>query len=208
MIIRENSLAGKIILPIFMFLSGTLFLSAQQQNIAELSGFREQSVNLQIISRIIDENQNVAWYTENNNITLPGRPVGIQLIGSNIIVVIQFTPFLRSRGPHLLLAQAQIWIHIPNEGISYHTTIQTIPLEFSEIVYFFPLGQGTQVLSSEGQIDPPSYDGTSPAEALSSETLSLDPSPHGTSHDDTALDIPSFIVIQLSLEPNLDENNE
>jgi hypothetical protein len=34
----------------------------------------------------------------------------------------------------------QIWINVPNEGISFHTTMQTIPLEFSEQVYFFPLG--------------------------------------------------------------------
>jgi len=188
MIIMEKPLSKKIILSSFLFLFGAMFLTAQNQNIAELSGFREQPVRLLIISRIVDENYNIVWYTENNNVTIPGQPVGIQLLGSNIIVAVQFTPFLRSRGPHLLLAHAQIWIHIPNEGISYHTTIQTIPLEFSETVYFFPLGQGTYARSREG------------TSGASNETS--DDAASGESYD-----IPSFIEIQLSLEPNLDENN-
>jgi hypothetical protein len=30
---------------------------------------------------------------------------------------------------------------VPNVGIRYQTTIQTIPLEYGEQVYFFPLGK-------------------------------------------------------------------
>jgi len=80
------------------------------------------------------------WDSENTWVTIPGRPVGLKLVGANLVVAVQFTPFLRPGGRNILVAQGQIWINIPDEGISYHTTMQTIPLEFSEQIYFFPLG--------------------------------------------------------------------
>jgi hypothetical protein len=93
-----------------------------------------------MVSRIVEENQQVVWDSENSKVTIPGRPVGIKLVGANLVVAVQFTPFLRPNGRHILVAQGQIWINLPNEGVSYHTTMQTIPLEWREQVYFFPLG--------------------------------------------------------------------
>jgi hypothetical protein len=66
--------------------------------------------------------------------------VRLKLVGSNLVAAVQFTPFLRPNGRHILVTLGQIWINVPNEGISFHTTMQTIPIEFSEQVYFFPLG--------------------------------------------------------------------
>jgi hypothetical protein len=54
---------------------------------------------------------------------------------------VQFTPFFRPRGNNYLVAQGQIWIHIPDEGISFFTCMETIPMDFEELIYFFPLGQ-------------------------------------------------------------------
>jgi hypothetical protein len=71
---------------------------------------------------------------------MPGRPVGLKLVGTDIVVAVQFTPFLRANGQHTLVALGQIWLNIPGEGISFQTTMQTIPMEFGELVYFFPLG--------------------------------------------------------------------
>jgi hypothetical protein len=62
-----------------------------------------------------------------------------------LIVAAQFTPFIRRQGSSVLVAQGQIWIDIPNEGIRYYTSIQTIPLDFDEPIYFFPLGQSNQL---------------------------------------------------------------
>jgi hypothetical protein len=32
-------------------------------------------------------------------------------------------------------------VDIPNEGLHYVTTMETIPLEYGEPIYFFPLGE-------------------------------------------------------------------
>ena len=110
----------------------------------ELPGLRERAVVMHIVSRIVEQNQQVVWNSENSRITIPGRPVGLKLVGSNLVVAVQFTPFLRANNQHMLVAQGQIWINVPNEGIRYQTTMQTIPIEFDEPVYFFPLGSGKQ----------------------------------------------------------------
>ena len=68
----------------------------------------------------------------------------MKLVGSNLAAAVQFTPFIRPRGENILVAQGQIWIEVPNEGIRYHTSIQTIPLEFNEPIFFFPLGPQRQ----------------------------------------------------------------
>jgi hypothetical protein len=93
-----------------------------------------------MVSRIVEQNEEVVWNSETSRVTIPGRPVGLRLVGSNLAAAVQFTPFLRPNGKHLLVTLGQIWINVPDEGISFHTTMQTIPLEFSEQVYFFPLG--------------------------------------------------------------------
>jgi hypothetical protein len=40
-----------------------------------------------------------------------------------------------------MVAQGQVWIEVPDEGLKYHTSIQTVPVNFNEPIYFFPLGQ-------------------------------------------------------------------
>ena len=115
-------------------------LGAQELSLDELPGLRERAVVMRIISRIVEQDQEVVWDSENARVTIPGRPVGVKLVGANLIVMVQFTPFLRANGRNVLVAQGQIWINIPDEGMRYHTTMQTIPLEFGEQIYFFPLG--------------------------------------------------------------------
>ena len=117
----------------------------------ELPGLRERAVVMHIVSRIVEQDQQVVWNSENTRVVLPGRPVGLKLVGTNVVVAVQFTPFLRPRGQHILIAQGQIWINIPGEGIRYHTTIQTIPLEWREQIYFFPLG--SMEVKDEAQIE-------------------------------------------------------
>jgi hypothetical protein len=134
---RKKS-AFTIFLSFFAVSAG---LGAQEATaLQDLPGLRERAVVVTMISRIVEQNEEVVWNSETSSVTIPGRPVGLKLIGSNLIATIQFTPFLRPNGRHILVTLGQIWINVPNEGISFHTTMQTIPLEYSEQVYFFPLG--------------------------------------------------------------------
>jgi hypothetical protein len=128
------------IFPVMVLFSLTAALHAQETTLEQVPGLRERGVVMHIVSRIIEQNRQVLWNSENTKLTIPGRPVGLKLVGADIVVAAQFTPFLRPNGKHILVTQSQVWINVPNEGISYHTTMQTIPLQFNEQIYFFPLG--------------------------------------------------------------------
>jgi len=101
---------------------------------------RGRAVVLEINARIVEQNQVVIWDESHRKTTFPGSPVGIKLVGANVVVIVQFTPYIRQRSQKFLVAQGQIWMETPNQGIRYQTSMQTIPLEFGEPVYFFPLG--------------------------------------------------------------------
>jgi hypothetical protein len=105
-----------------------------------LPRFRGRVVVLEINARVIEQNQTVVWNESHRKITLLGRPVGLKLVGNNVVVAVQFTPYMRRGAGCFLVAQGQIWMDIPEQGIRYHTTMQTIPVEFGEQIYFFPLG--------------------------------------------------------------------
>jgi len=113
---------------------------AQETTLESLPGLRERAGIMRVVSRIVERNQEVVWNSENTNITIPGRPVGLKLVGSELVVAVQFTPFLRPNDQYTLVAQSQIWINVPGEGMSFQTAMQTIPLELGETIYFFPLG--------------------------------------------------------------------
>ncbi|QQO11184.1 hypothetical protein [Breznakiella homolactica] len=102
---------------------------------------QDQILVLDISAGIVEQNQEVVWNSDISKTTTPGRPVSIQVVGQNIVVVAQFTPYLGHGNSTLMVAQGQVWIELPNEGgVRYNTNIQTIPLDFGEKIYFFPLG--------------------------------------------------------------------
>jgi hypothetical protein len=114
---------------------------AQEASLEELlPDLKQRAVVLDIISRIVEQNQQVVWNSVNSKVTIPGRPVGIKLVGTNVVMALQFTLFFRPGGSSILVAQGQIWVEVPKEGMRYQTTLQTIPIEFGEPVFFFPLG--------------------------------------------------------------------
>jgi hypothetical protein len=116
-------------------------VSAQEPPDGMMAGLRDRAVVLNIFARIVAQDQEEIWNSNNSKITIMGRPVNLKLIGENVVVNVQFTPYQQENGRSLLVAQGQIWISVPNEGVRYQTTLQSIPLEFGEQVYFFPLGK-------------------------------------------------------------------
>jgi len=130
---------------VFFIFSASINIEAQEQ---QASAVRSGSLVLNIDARVLDDEQVMIWNEITRKITIPGNPVGIQLVGSNIVVSVLFTPFIRREGGNVLVAQGQIWINDSERGISYHTSIQTIPMDFSEPIYFFPLGTSQQISST------------------------------------------------------------
>ncbi|MCL2043404.1 MAG: hypothetical protein FWG89_04610 [Treponema sp.] len=113
--------------------------------------FQEWAVVLEINARVVEQNQVVIWSETYRKTTIHRRPVEVRLVNANVVVVAQFTPHIR-RSQKYLMAQGQVWIEVPGQGVRYHTTMQTIPLEFNEPIYFFPLGQHSgQSFTTEDQ---------------------------------------------------------
>jgi hypothetical protein len=88
----------------------------------------------------VESNDNVIWNTSDSKITISGKPVSLRFTGRNIVAVVRFTPYVSDDGYKFLAAQGQVWIDIPYEGVYYYANIETIPLEFHEQIFFFPLG--------------------------------------------------------------------
>ncbi|MDR1617514.1 MAG: hypothetical protein LBS06_00520 [Treponema sp.] len=124
-----------------LFFAAGAAVMAQEPGLEELlPGLRDRAVILNIAARVVENDRNEVWNSFNSKVTISGRPVGLKLVGTNVVVAVQFTPYMRPNGKNILVAQGQIWIDIPNEGIRYQTTMQTISLELGEQIYFFPLG--------------------------------------------------------------------
>jgi len=132
---------------VFFIFTASIHIEAQNQQMSA-STVRRRSLVLDINARVLDDEQIVIWTETTQKITISGSPVGIQLVGSNIVLSVQFTPFIRRDGGNVLVAHGQIWINDPERGINYYTSIQTIPMEFNEPLYFFPLGASQQISSS------------------------------------------------------------
>ncbi len=124
------------------FTSFSIF--GQETPITDLPGLKEKAIVLNIVARIIERNENELWTSQNSKVTIPGRPVTIKLIGNNVVVLAQFTPYQQPDGKKFLLAQGQVWVDTKDEGIRYQTTLQTIPIDYGEQIYFFPLGPKTK----------------------------------------------------------------
>ena len=102
-------------------------------------GLRDRAIVMDISARIIEQNQEIVWNSENSRITISGRPIPLRLMGNNLIIEAQFTPYIRPNGNNIMVAQAQVWIQTSESVISFRANMQTIPIE-DDYIYFFPLG--------------------------------------------------------------------
>jgi hypothetical protein len=126
----------------FVLWFASAVLGAQEPGLEEIiPALKNRAVVLDIDARVVETNRAVVWKEAHQRLTIPGRPVGMNLVGTNVAVAVQFTPYLRTKGQHVLVAQVQMWAEVPNhQGIRYQTSMKTIPLAFDEPIYFFPLG--------------------------------------------------------------------
>jgi len=144
---ENNSMIRRTALAAFLFLAiSAAVVQGQEDEKLQTSlpnilpRFRGRAVIMEIDARIL-ENGEVTWNETHQKVTIPGRPVEIKLVGENLVVIVRFT-FIRNNdgGQKLLVAQGQIWMADPSQGIRYQASVQTIPLEFDETLYYFPLG--------------------------------------------------------------------
>jgi len=133
---------------VFVIFAASVPIHAQDERASAGAAVRRRAFAIDIEARVLDDEQAIIWNETTHKVTIPGNPVNIQLVGSNIVVSVQLTPFIRRTGGNILVAQGQIWITDSEKGVSYYTLIQTIPMEYNEPIYFFPLGASRQLNSA------------------------------------------------------------
>lgn len=114
-------------------------LEAQEQPLPELFKDRALSVNIQ--ARVVEGEQSAAWESASLRYTVPGNPVGVKLVGSNVVILVQITPFEDGKGGLVLVSQGQVWVRRGEGDLSYRTTLDSVSVRYGEPVLFFPLGR-------------------------------------------------------------------
>jgi hypothetical protein len=114
----------------------------------------EQVLNLTIAARVSEAGETAVWNVENTEYTVSGRSVSIKLLGNNIVIVAEFTPYVGEDNSIVLVAQGQVWISSPaEEPLKYLSTLKSIPVTMGERVLFFPLGVKTLEATSDNTYD-------------------------------------------------------
>ncbi|MDA3940619.1 MAG: hypothetical protein PF693_15135 [Spirochaetia bacterium] len=106
-----------------------------------LKYLEENSLNIKIITRIVDEQGLTIWDAEMSRITISGKSVKVKLQGVNILVITDITPYIRYDNTLLLVSQGEVWIgSSESDEMSHYSTIKSLPLSMGESALFFPLG--------------------------------------------------------------------
>jgi hypothetical protein len=114
----------------------------------------EQVLNLTIAARVSEAGENAVWNVESTECTVSGRSVSIKLLGSNIVIVAEFTPYVGENNSIVLVAQGQVWISSAAESpLKYLSTLKSIPVNMGERVLFFPLGVKTLEATTDNTYD-------------------------------------------------------
>ncbi len=119
---------------------------AQEISEKSLEELLKEALSIHIQARLSQDQQKVMWESEVVKLTIPGRPVTIHLKNDRARLSVHFTPYRKTEGGLILVAQSEIWLvqngqNSGQEGIRYYTSMKSIPLEYGEQVLFFPLGK-------------------------------------------------------------------
>lgn len=116
-----------------------LGLSAQESPVPE--ALKNKALTISIQAFVLQDGTAVAWHEEGIRYTVPGTPVALRLVGSNVVIVIQVTPYDDGKNSVTLVTQGQVWVKGGNGELSYRTTLDSVTVGYGEKVLYFPLGR-------------------------------------------------------------------
>ncbi|MDC7235927.1 MAG: hypothetical protein PQJ58_22075 [Spirochaetales bacterium] len=126
-------------------------LFAQSQDTSEpdqatMQQLLKEALSVFIQAKLVQSTENIMWQSEVEKLTIPGRAVSINMQNEQARLLVRFTPYRKVEGGLILVAQSEIWLHEPGEGdqkenLRYFTSMRSIPLDYDEIIYFYPLGK-------------------------------------------------------------------
>ena len=123
------------------FAGARLAAQAQTQTPDVPEALKGKALTVSINAYVLQDGSTVAWQQQGLRYTVPGTPVAFRLVGSNVVIAIQVTPYENEKGGAILVTQGQIWVKGENGELSYRTTLESVLVRFGEKVLFFPLGR-------------------------------------------------------------------
>jgi hypothetical protein len=122
-----------------------VFRASAQEAPAIPEGLRDKALSVSICAYVAPVGQTPAWYSESARNTMPGVPVSVKLVGENLAILIQVTPYDEvQRGELVIVTQGQVWVKRSTGELSYHSTLDSATVGYGEKVLFFPLGRSSQ----------------------------------------------------------------
>ncbi|MFP4383015.1 MAG: hypothetical protein ACLFST_00705 [Spirochaetia bacterium] len=132
------------------FFSFLLMLFAVQTGFSEEKDDLEDLINLlgkafsiSLEITVKEGDDEAVWTLDVSRITIIGRSVSVRLVGSNILIAANLTPYQDRNDEDTinLVVQWQTWLTSAGEGVvEYKPAMRTIPLDLGESAMFFPLG--------------------------------------------------------------------
>lgn len=104
-------------------------------------GLRDKAVTIGIKALVLGPASTVAWQANSVRDTIPGTPVGVKLVGGNVAILVQITPYDNGKGGLVLVTQSQVWVKRNSGEFSYFTSLDSVAVQYDETVYLFPLGR-------------------------------------------------------------------
>jgi hypothetical protein len=136
---------------LFFLLIGHAFADDIPKDLLDL--FKDRALAIGIVARVVGGDDQDAWNTNSLKVTIPGRPVSIRIMSSNVIVIGKFTPYEEGENSLMLVAQGQIWVSGEDSQFQYYTTVKTLPVKFGEKIFFFPLGVDSQKTAPQIEVE-------------------------------------------------------
>ncbi|MBN1241727.1 MAG: hypothetical protein JXA15_03345 [Spirochaetales bacterium] len=121
-------------------LAFTAAAASAQDAITDIpEAFRDKALAVRVHTTVLRPDAE-PWEDESVKFTIPGTPIGIRLVSSELIVYIQLTPYQGDTGRLMLVTQGQVWIKDASASVRYQTTLNTFPVALGEKIWFYPLG--------------------------------------------------------------------
>ena len=132
------------LLSLLLLLQSTVTATGQENGNVEdlLQALEDAALKINIVAFVLPPLEEPVFSSESSKMTLPGRPVVIQIKGENILINATLTPYLHEDGKIILVAQGQVWFTEASEEqpVTFLSSLKSIPTSFGEKVFFFPLG--------------------------------------------------------------------
>lgn len=82
----------------------------------------------------------ISWGDKLERMVPFAAPLDVRLVGKNIVALIQILPIALRSAILDLIVQGQVWVKMPDDSLSFKTTVQSLSLPLGSRLYFYPLG--------------------------------------------------------------------